>query len=272
MTRTRRKTRARRAARAPALWAAAAALAGLALPAPAEAGEPHLRVIAQSAPVRSGPGADYREIAAAERGEVYPVLRRGTRGYWLEIELADGTSGWIFGDLVFPFEVDAEPGEPGFFSRAGDAFRGAVLGPPEAPEARVGLAATGGVIGGEGVFFLRPAVFLDPHFALEGFAGARPGAQDDLWFAGVGGAIRLAPTAALGPYVYAGAGAGHSRPQADHFTEDPQTLGAVATGAGVETTLVRRITVRLDYRNWTLFDADEASNAQEFSGGLAIFF
>lgn len=74
----------RRAALAAALLAAAAS------PADADA---YLRVIGQKASVRSGPGGNYREVAIAERGQVFQVLERGTRDYWFKIELEDGTSG-----------------------------------------------------------------------------------------------------------------------------------------------------------------------------------
>ena len=47
---------------------------------------------------------------------------------------------------------------------------------------------------------------------------------------------------------------------------------ALNAGGGFEITFKRQITVRLDVRNWTIFDPDEASNGQEVSGGLAIFF
>jgi opacity protein-like surface antigen len=259
--------RSRRAVALAALALVAAAL----WPAQALAREAHLRVIAQDAPVRTGPGGEYRELYRAERGEVFPVLRRGTRGFWLQVQLEDGTTGWIFGELVFPFDVD-EDYRPGRLSRMGAAISRALLGPSPAPDARVELSVSGGTLGGEGMFLFRPAVLLDPYFAIEGFAGASPRAQDDLWLAGLGATLRLIPGAPIGPYISAGAGGAHIRPQADNFTEDPRTLMTVTTGAGVEITFKRQITVRLDVRNWTLFDPDEASNAQEFSGGLAIFF
>jgi hypothetical protein len=251
--------------------AALTLLAAALWPTEAHAREPYLRVIAQDAPIRTGPGAEYRELYRAERGEVLPVLRRGTRGFWLQVRLDDGTTGWIFGELVFPFEVD-EAYRRGRLRRMGASISRALLGPPPAPDARIELSVSGGSLGGEGVFLLRPAVLLDPYFALEGFAGASPRAQDDLWLAGLGATLRLIPGAPVGPYVNAGAGTAHIRPQADNFTEEVRTLMAVTAGAGVEITFKRQITVRLDVRNWTLFDPDEASNAQEFSGGLAIFF
>lgn len=255
-----------------AAMVAAAVMAALAHPTRAEAGDPHVRVIAQSAPVRSGPGGDYREIATAERGEVYRVLRRGTRGYWFEIELEDATTGWIFGDLIFPFEVAAEAPEPGWFSRARAAVLDTLFGPPAAEDARVALSASGGALAGEGLFVLRPAVLIDSYFALEGFAGTSPRSEDNLFLGGVGGTLRLAPSARVAPYVHAGIGGAYVRPAADNFTEDPRALAAVSTGAGLEMSFARRITARVSYRNWTLFDPDEASSAQEVSGGLAIFF
>src|ERR1044072_7390406 len=68
----------------------------------------YLRVIAQKAPVHSGPGASYREVAVAKRNEVYQVIERSTREFWFKIELDDGTTGWILGDMVYPFEVGPE--------------------------------------------------------------------------------------------------------------------------------------------------------------------
>src|SRR5207248_1109190 len=80
----------------------------------------YLRVIAQKASVRTGPGNGYREIFVAERNQVLPVLERGTRDYWFKVELDDGTTGWILGDVVYPFEVGPEE-EPGVFTRMGRA-------------------------------------------------------------------------------------------------------------------------------------------------------
>ena len=80
--------------------------------------ESYLRVIGQKVSVRSGPGANYREVAVADRGQVFQVLERGTNGYWFKIELEDGTSGWIVGDVVYPFEVGDEGGAPDHLNHA----------------------------------------------------------------------------------------------------------------------------------------------------------
>jgi len=231
----------------------------------------YLRVIAQRAPVHSGPGANYREVYYADRGQVFTVLERGTRDYWFKVELEDGTSGWILGDMVFPFEV-GPPGEPGVFRRMGRAIRRAILGPSPAPYADIGLSFSAGLLDKEGIFLLRPSWLIDPYWALEGFGGLSPRSEKDVFLAGLGFVLRLSPGAVIGPYASIGVGAAHIRPKADNFVDPEETLMALAAGGGLEITFKKQITVRLDARNWTLFDENKSANGQEYSGGLAIFF
>jgi hypothetical protein len=252
------------------LGAALGGLLAIATSAPAAA-EAYLRVTSQRAPVHTGPGATYREIYVAERGEVLQVLGRGGSGFWFRVELEDGTSGWVLGELVFPFEV-VEEERPGLFRRMGRAIRRAILGPSPVPYSDVEISFSAGVLDQEGAFILRPAWLLDQYFAIEAFAGLSPRADDDLFLAGLGWTLRLMPGAAVGPFLHLGAGAAHLRPKADNFTQESETLMALSAGGGFEITFKKQITVRLDYRNWTIFDPDQASNGQELSGGLAIFF
>lgn len=245
-------------------------LAALA-PASTANADAYLRVISQEAPVHTGPGGDYREIYVAERGEVFQVLERGGQGYWFRIGLEDGTTGWIFGELVFPFEV-VEDDNPGLFRRMGQAIRRTMLGPSPVPHSDVEISFSAGVLDNEGTFLLRPAWLIDQTFAVEAFAGLSPRQDVDLFLAGLGWTLRLAPGAEVGPFLNVGVGAAHFRPKADNFTQDNKTLMALEAGGGFEITFKRQITVRLDVRNWTIFDPDEASNGQEVSGGLAIFF
>ena len=250
------------------LAAAVLVLTALASGAAADA---YLRVISQKAPVHTGPAGSYREVYVAERGEVFQVLERGGDGFWFRVELEDGTTGWILGELVFPFEV-VEDEEPGALVRMGRAIRRALLGPSPVPYSDVEISFSAGVLDNEGTFLLRPAWLLDQYFALEAFAGLSPRQDEDLFLGGLGWTLRLYPGSALGPFLNASFGAGHLRPKTDNFTQEPDTLFALAAGGGFEITFKKQITVRLDYRNWTLFDPDKASNGQEFSGGLAIFF
>jgi hypothetical protein len=240
--------------------------------APAEAdAEAYLRVIAQKAPVHSGPSGSYREVFIAERGQVFQVLERGTRDYWFKVELEDGTHGWILGDVVTPFEV-GPPGEAGVFTRMGRAIRGAILGPSPVAYADVGLSFSAGILDNEGMYLLRPSWLVDPYWAIEGFAGLSPRSEKDVFLGGLGFVLRMAPGAVIGPYASIGIGAARIRPKEDNYIDENETLMALGAGGGLEITFKKQITVRLDARNWSLFNENHANNGQEYSGGLAIFF
>jgi hypothetical protein len=244
-----------------------AVLVGLTGSAGAEA---YLRVIAQKAPVHSGPAGSYRTVFIAERGQVFQVLERGTKDFWFKVELEDGTSGWILGDVVFPFDVG--PTEDGVFTRMGRAIKRAILGPSPAAYADVGLSFSAGLFDREGVFMLRPSWLIDPYWALEGFAGLSPRSEKDIFLGGLAWVLRMSPGAVVGPYVSIGLGAAYIRPKEDNYVDAKETLMALGAGGGLEITFKKQITLRLDARNWTLFDQNQSSNGQEYSGGLAIFF
>ncbi len=229
-----------------------------------------VRVLTSEATVRTGPGADYREMHTARRGDVLAVKERGTRGYWWKVELEDGSTGWVLGDEVAPFDVVDD--NPGFFTRAWRGFRGALLGPSPVPYADVELAFSAGVLGNDGLFLFRPSWLLDPYFALEGFVGESPAAQEQILLGGLGWTLRLLPGATFGPHLHAGVGVEHRMPKADAFALKERTRMAVSAGAGFEITLRKRITLRGDYRHWVFFDENQGENAEEFTGGLAIFF
>jgi uncharacterized protein YgiM (DUF1202 family) len=230
-----------------------------------------VRVISMKASVHSGPGNGYREVAVVTRNQVFQVLERGTRDFWFKIELEDGTSGWILGDEVFPFEVFEEE-EPGVFTRMGRAIKHAILGPSPVPYAHVGLSFSAGVLDKEGVYLLRPSWLIDPYWALEAHVGLSPRSDKSLYLGGLAFVLRMAPGAVITPYATLGLGAAHVVPKADNFVDKKETLMALGAGGGLEITFKKQITVRLDARNWTVFDENVSSNGQEYTGGLAIFF
>jgi hypothetical protein len=234
-----------------------------------------LRVIAQKASVRTGPSNGYREIAIVQRNQVFQVLERGTRDFWFKIELDDGTSGWILGDLVFPFEV-GEEGQPGAFTRMGRAIKRAILGPSPVPYSHVGLSFSVGMLDREGVYLLRPSWLVDPYWAVEAHVGLSPRSDNSAYLSGLTFVLRMAPGAVICPFATLGLGVAHIVPKADNPVEmatvPEQSLMTLGAGGGFEITFKKQITLRLDARNWTIFDENKSSNAQEYTGGLAIFF
>ena len=79
-------------------------------------------------------------------------------------------------------------------------------------------------------------------------------------------ALVHAATVALGP------GGATSFPKINGVTQASQTQFALDAGGGAMIIFRKRITLRFDFRNYTLFTPDSSENRQEYSGGLAVFF
>jgi hypothetical protein len=241
----------------------------LVLPAVAHAkADPQLRVIVPRAAVRTGPGFSYRELYRADHGEVFAVVDRNA-SYWFRIVLPDGRFGWIYGEQTLPFEVDLEGSKA---SKAWAAVKRSIFAPSPIPSSHVGLAFSGGVLGGDGLFLFRPAVTLDAHFALEGHLGEAVGSEGSLLLYGLDGVIYLWPLGPLVPFVALGGGGATSFPKINGVTQASKSQFALDAGGGVQIIIVKRIVLRFDVRNYTLFTPDSTENRQEYSGGLAVFF
>ena len=102
--------------------------------------------------------------------------------------------------------------------------------------------------------------------------GLSPRAEKDIFLGGLAFVLRMAPGAVIGPYVSVGYGLAKIRPKADNFIDKEETMQALGAGGGLEITFKKQITVRLDARNWTIFDQNKSDLGQEYTGGLAIFF
>jgi hypothetical protein len=228
-----------------------------------------VRVIAEEAEVRTGPGFAYRTVYLAARGETLRAERRASRDYWFHVVLPDGTYGWIVGDQVLALEVDpTAPAPPTLADRVGEA----VFSPPPLPTGDVSLSFSAGLLGGEGLILFRPGLLLAPHLGLEGFVGETVGEQLDVLYYGAGANIYLWPSSPVTPFVAGGGGGAFGRKKADQFTIHPGHYGTVNAGGGLLVALKKRITVRFDFRDYVLFGPDYTHELKEFSGGLAIVF
>jgi len=231
-------------------------------------GDPHLRVIVPRAAVRTGPGFAYRELYRAERGEVLRVVERNG-AYWFRVALPDGRFGWIYGEQALPFEIEIQ-GSPA--SRAWQKFKNAIFAPSPVPGSHVGLAFSGGAIAGEGMFMFRPSVTLDSHFAFEAHVGEAVGKDGSLLLYGLGGNIYIWPPGPVIPFVTLGAGGATSFPKVNGVTQASKSQFALDAGGGAALILKKRLILRFDVRNYTLFTPNSTGNRQEYSGGLAVYF
>ncbi len=57
--------------------------------------------------VRAGPGTDYGVVTAIQGGTAAPILSKNDAGDWWQVQLTDGTVGWLYGPLV---EISGDTG------------------------------------------------------------------------------------------------------------------------------------------------------------------
>lgn len=232
--------------------------------------EPMAQIIVDSTILRSGPGAQFQRVHRAERGDVFPIRSRATRGgYWLEVGLPDSTSGYVFGEVVHVLEPEEE----------GEGFLPWLFAPPPLPLANAELSVTLGILGesfgfdgqAAGFMAVRPSVYLSPYFGGELTAAASVGDGGRLLIFTAGGIINLFPDSPVVPYVVMGGGVAVSDANADTFLLRSGDLGVAYGGGGLRFGFQYRITLRIEARAFTFFKPDVFVAQEELSAGLTVF-
>lgn len=233
---------------------------------------PHVRVLSENADVRSGAGFSFRVIANVKRDDVLVMVERGKRGGWTRVRLENGTTGWILTEQILVFGDEPGPGEKvGPFRRFGRKLRAKVLGPPNLMTARIGGTLSAGALGREGLFLVRPSVFLSPNAAIEAYLGPSVGRERSRGLFGLSGNLYVSPAIPFTLFISVGTGAGYSRGKVDTL-RGAQWSYLLSPGGGLWIIFKRSVGIRFDFRNHTFFRADTAVSLQEYSGALAFTF
>lgn len=226
--------------------------------------EAYARVVVGTAALRTGPSATFRIVHVGNQGDTFRVRERSTRGYWLRVELPDGSLAWIAGDAVYVHELGPKSRWERFLDR--------VFAPPPLLGAHGEVAVTLGSLSGSGFMALRPAWVLAPAFALEANLAATVGSSGRLFIGGVGGVVNLFPKWPVVPFFTIGGGAAHAAPNADTFVLEEGTRSTMYAGGGIRLGFRHRIIVRVEGRGYAFFDENVLVAQQEVSGGLSAFF
>ena len=235
------------------------------------ADRPLARVLSETAEVRSGPGFSFRVVAVAERDEVMQMLERGKRGGWTRVRLDSGISGWILSEQILIFSEGESDEKVGPFRRFGRKLRQTILGPPNLLTARAGGALSAGALGREGLFLVRPSVFISPNVAVEAYLGPSVGRETSRGIFGLSGNLYLSPGIPFTVFVSAGTGAVFTKGKVD-AVRDARWSYLMSPGGGMWIIFKRGIGIRFDFRNHVLFRANDAISLQEYSGALAFTF
>lgn len=229
----------------------------------AQAGEVFARVTVAEAEVRAGPGASYRVIYRAPRGDAFELDGRETSGYWLRIVLPDGRVGYVLGDTV-----DVVAAGHGEQAPTGSGF----FAPPALELASGGMTMMGGLFDGSAYAELRPSFVLAPTLSLDPYVGlSLPSAGRTLLY-GAGATINIAPDWAVAPYLHAGGGGYHFTPNDDAFVPGSKDNFHLRAGGGVLVSLRWRVLFRIEAMNTIVFNTDTHANAQSYTAGFGTYF
>ena len=177
---------------------------------------PLARVLSENAQVYSGAGFSYRVIAQVRRDDTVRMVERGKRGGWTRVQLDSGVVGWILSEqiLLLSAAVGEEP-TPSAIRRFGRKLRTKILGPPNLLTARAGGTLSAGALGREGLFLVRPQVFLSPNAGLEAYVGPSAGRETSRGVFGLSTNLYLSPAIPFTFFVSIGGGAVFTRGKAD---------------------------------------------------------
>jgi uncharacterized protein YgiM (DUF1202 family) len=241
-------------------------LSVLGLPARAHAAEEedaYARVVVAEAELRAGPGVSHRVIYRAPRGETFLISSRETAGFWLQVTLPDGRTGYVLGDTVEPVSATDDSAEaarkPGFFA------------PPALQDAHAGFAMMAGIYDRAGYVELRPAWVIAPAIAFEPYVGLALQSDSRRIIYGGAGTLNLLPDKALAPFVTIGAGGMYEQPK-DEFVRPSRKWFHARAGGGVLISLRFRVSLRLEVANMVLFQEDDYQNVQSYAAGLGTYF
>lgn len=223
----------------------------------------YARVVVAEAELRAGPGVSHRVIYRAPRGDTFLISARETAGFWLQVTLPDGRTGYVLGDTVEPVSAKEDSAEsarkPGFFA------------PPALPDAHAGFALMAGVYDHAGYLELRPAWVIAPAIAFEPYVGLALQSDSRRIVYGGAGTLNLLPDKALAPFVSIGCGGMYEQPK-DEFVRQSRKWFHARAGGGLLISLRFRVSLRLEAANMVLFEEDDYQNVQSYAAGLGTYF
>ena len=223
----------------------------------------YARVVVSEAELRAGPGVSHRVIYRAPRGETFLITGRETAGFWLQVAMPDGRTGYVLGDNVEPVAAteDSAAGarKPGFFA------------PPALQDAHAGFAMMAGIYDRAGYVELRPAWVIAPAIAFEPYVGLALQSDSRRIVYGGAGTLNLRPDGAISVFMSLGCGGMYEQPK-DEFVRPSRKWFHARAGGGFLISLRFRVSLRLEAANMVLFEEDDYQTVQCYAAGLGTYF
>ena len=226
----------------------------------------YARVIVAEAELRAGPGVSHRVIYRAPRGETFLISTRETTGFWLQVTLPDGRTGYVLGDTVEPVSASDDSAEA--------ARRPGIFAPPPLQDANGGFAIMAGIYDPKaksGYTELRPAWVIAPSISFEPYIGLALQRDSRRIVYGGAGTFIATPRLPVTPFFNIGGGGMYEEPK-DEFVRPPRKWFHLRAGAGFLVNLRFRVALRLEVSHFVLFQEDDYEHTQSLMAGLGTYF
>jgi hypothetical protein len=228
----------------------------------------HLKVIATSVSVRSGPGGSFREIGRIGYGQVYVAQDRSPRGDWYRIRLARGLSGWVLAEFVWPFEIV----DQSTFNKPIGWLDRYLLGKSPLEDGRICFSIGAGALDNSGLFTVRLGIQPSQHYLLEMTFGQSIGQFGSLTVYHADLLVFLGPWQAIVPYAVVGAGGATSYNHQNAPLFPSTSLPMAGAGGGLLIAIKDWATLRIDARQNVVFSSDDIWDMFSIVGGLMLSF
>jgi len=233
----------------------------------ADFSQTYLKVIPPSAPVRSGPGGSFPQIGTVAAEEILDPMDRTADGSWWRVRLTRGSSGWIFSELVWPFQVVDESAlgqAAGWLERtfSGGQLRGG----------RFMLGISAGTMGNDALFGLRLGWLSSDYTLWEMALSQSAGRYGNIFCAGGELLFLFGTSRALLPFLAAGAALARFSPhrQAEVFTSGNHLVASA--GGGLMLQIKNLFVLRFDVRRLIMLGGAADWSGLNLSGGLMLVY
>ncbi len=226
----------------------------------AEEAAPQVAVIDPYLDMHSGPGRGYPIIRVVKEGEWVSIHKRKNR--WFFISTRHGETGWVARDqLERTLNPQGEqttvkaPNWKDFSQRSWE------------------LAMMAGDLDGSRAMGISALYFMTPNLGLEANYGIGLGTFFTSEVAGLAIQHQPFPRWRVAPYLSLGGGVMQIKPKATLVKSERRQEGYASATMGLRTYLSQRFVLRLQYKEYVLFNSDENNEEIiEWKIGFAVFF
>ncbi len=210
--------------------------------------------------MHTGPGRGYPIFHVVERGEWVEIIRRRTD--WFKVRTDRGKEGWVHRtQMAQTLQPTGEPME----------IRDATLAEFQERRWEAGLMA--GDFDGADVMTAYGGFAFTPNFSAELAASKVLGDFSDSEVLEGSIVAQPFPQWRFSPFFALGTGIIHTEPNVTLVQEEDRTDSFATAGGGLRVYLTRRFLLRMQYKNYVIFQSkDENQEIDEWKAGFSFFF